>query len=137
MKLCLNENKVGLTSLTSHLANFTTSRTFVCKEIKLNYHYENGEKTTTVESVSYTLADPQTLDVFKLKVMGNDPVVNPENFAKSETTAKISVPTEQTLVKPYKIEHGKVLVSIVAPYVKLADEISDDDALTGFSDLDE
>lgn len=120
MRTNLDNNKISADFLTVQLDSFVQSDTFILKSIRRNFAYKDGKKTDIIESIGYEVVDPQTFANFRLKVPGNAPVIEPDEFEKSENILKISIPLSKTLVRPYKLEYGSATVSITAPFVELA-----------------
>ena len=79
-----------------------------------------GKRTEQIEGVRYRCANPKDFTVFTLKTLSIKPVITPEELESSEDVVYISIPVNDVVIKPYKIEYGIAPVSIIAPYVKLA-----------------
>ena len=80
-----------------------------------------GKKTDKVEAVRYDCVNPDNFSSFTLKVETTRPVVTKEILEASEEPIYISIPVEEVAIRPYEISYGNAKVSIVAPYVKLAE----------------
>lgn len=85
---------------------------FVLKKSKPVYHYENGTKTEKIEFYKYEVANPDTYDLYEIKVPSTKPVISQEDLEKSENVVWISF--KNAILKPYRIEFGKVECSVVA-----------------------
>ena len=79
-----------------------------------------GKRTDQIEGIRYRCANPKDFTVFTLKTLSIKPVITPEELESSEDVVFISIPVNDVVIKPYKIEYGIATVSIIAPYVKLA-----------------
>lgn len=80
-----------------------------------------GKKTDKVESVRYDCVNPDNFTTFTVKVETTRPVVTKEILETAEEPIYISIPVEEVVIRPYEISYGNAKVSIVAPYVKLAE----------------
>ena len=80
-----------------------------------------GKKTDKVEAVRYDCVNPDNFSSFTLKVETTRPIVTKEILEASEEPIYISIPVEEVAIRPYEISYGNAKVSIVAPYVKLAE----------------
>lgn len=80
-----------------------------------------GKKTDKVEAVRYDCVNPDNFSTFTIKVETTRPVVTKEILEASEEPIYISIPVEEVVIRPYEISYGNAKVSIVAPYVKLAE----------------
>lgn len=81
-----------------------------------------GKRTHEIEALLYDCIDTGTLATCTIKTLGNRPILSAEELEKAEGVVYIEIPVEQTIIKPYRLEYGKVKVSIIAPYVKLHEE---------------
>ena len=94
----------------------------VVKNVRIsNVLDAEGQKTDKVEAVRYDCVNPDDFSTFTLKVEKSLPVVTKEVLETSEEPVFISIPVSEVVIRPYAIEFGKAKVSIVAPYVKLAE----------------
>lgn len=80
----------------------------------------NGKITDKVDCTRYDCINPDTYEMFTIKVPGAEPVITKEDLESSTAPIFIEIPVEETIIRPYSIEYGRVKVSIIAPYVKLA-----------------
>ena len=80
----------------------------------------DGKRTDIVEAIRYDCINPNDFSTFTLKTLSIKPVITAEELEMSETPVYISIPVNDVVIKPYKIEYGVATVSIIAPYVKLA-----------------
>ena len=117
-KGALNNNIISARNFTVPLSDYVSNEA-ICKGVR--YHYETNSEGKIIKdkitAVSYSVVDPNTYISYTLKVVGQ-PVVTPEELETTTTFIELDIPTEECIVKPYKIEYGKVYVSITAPYVK-------------------
>lgn len=95
----------------------------VVRNVRLSYVMDtDGKKTEKVEAVRYDCVNPDNFTTFTIKVESTRPVVTKESLDASEEPVYVSIPVEEVRIRPYAIEYGKAKVTIVAPYVKLAQE---------------
>lgn len=80
-----------------------------------------GKKTDKVEAVRYDCVNPDNFSTFTLKVETTRPIVTKEILEASEEPVYITIPVSEVVIRPYSIEYGNAKVSIIAPYVKLAE----------------
>ena len=50
-------------------------------------------------------------------------MISEKELENAEHPIFISIPLKDSIVKPYKIEYGKVKVSIQVPYVKITENV--------------
>lgn len=94
----------------------------VLKNVRVsNVKDAEGKKTDKVEAVRYDCVNPDNFSTFTLKVETTRPVVTKEILEASEEPIYISIPVDEVVIRPYEISYGNAKVSIVAPYVKLAE----------------
>ena len=74
-----------------------------------------------VEAVRYDCVNPDNFSTFTLKVESPRPIVTKEILEASEEPVYISIPVSEVVIRSYSIEYGNAKVSIIAPYVKLAE----------------
>lgn len=82
---------------------------------------DEGKKTEKIEAVRYDCVNPDNFSTFTIKVETTRPVVTKEILDASEGPIYIYIPVEKVTIRPYEISYGNAKVSIVAPYVKLAE----------------
>lgn len=94
----------------------------VVKNIRISYVIDaEGKKTEKVEAIRYDCVNPENFSMFTLKVEATRPVVTKEILDASEEPIYIVIPVTEVVIRPYAIEFGNAKVSIIAPYVKLAE----------------
>lgn len=94
----------------------------VLKNVRVsNVMDAEGKKTDKVEAVRYDCVNPENFSTFTIKVETTRPVVTKEILEASEEPVYITIPVSEVMIRPYSIEYGKAKVSIIAPYVKLAE----------------
>lgn len=81
----------------------------------------DGKRTEKIEAVRYDCINMDNFSTFTLKVEKKHPIITRELLEASEEPVYITIPVSEVLIRPYFIEYGKAKVSIVAPYVKLAE----------------
>ena len=91
------------------------------KNVHENKAFDKATKKSLdkVESITYTVVDPETFTTMKIKVLNPTPVITQDELDRSDSPVFITFPLDKTKVRPYSIEYGKVKVSIVAPDVVL------------------
>ena len=80
-----------------------------------------GKKTDIVEAVRYDCVNPDDFSRFTIKVEAKDPILTKAILNKAEEPVYISIPIEETFLRPYEISYGKAKVSIIAPYVTIVE----------------
>ena len=118
MKAKLDENKIEAAELVLPLSTFTQTEEYAVKNVQENYEYINNKKTDTFLSTTLTCIDVETLAVLRIKVEAHINLTA-KMLEQSEQPVYIKIPIEQTFVRPYAIEYGKVKVSIIAPSVAI------------------
>ena len=96
---------------------FPETREFALKSVAPVYVYEAGKRTDVVSAFRYTVVDTVNFEIFEIKVAGTTPIVTMEKIESAEE--RFYVKFTNTIVKPYKIEFGKVCCSIIADSVEL------------------
>lgn len=81
----------------------------------------DGKRTEKIEAVRYDCVNMDNFSTFTVKVEKKRPIITKELLEESEEPVYIAIPVSEVVIKPYAIEFGKAKVSIVAPYVKLAE----------------
>ena len=94
----------------------------VVKNVRIsNVLDAEGKKTDKVEAVRYDCVNPENFSTFTIKVETTRPVVTKEILEASEEPLYITIPVSEVVIRPYSIEYGNAKVSIIAPYIKLAE----------------
>lgn len=121
MKAILKNNVMKAADL-SISAEGILSDVAVLRDVRLAYAKDaEGKNTDVIECVRYDCVDPNTYATFTVKVESTKAVVTQQALESSDEPIYIEIPVKEVKIKPYKIEFGKADVSIVAPYVKLAE----------------
>lgn len=81
----------------------------------------DGKITDKIEAVRYDCVDPETYAPITLKVLSTHPIVTNDIIEASDEALYIAVPVEETIVRPYEVKYGKAKVSIIVPFVKMAE----------------
>ena len=92
---------------------------FVLKGYKVVHIYENGKKTDTVSHILYHLVDTISFQQIYIKVPHSTPIITQSDLDNADMPVFVSIPTKDTVVKPYKIEFGHVKVSITSPSISI------------------
>lgn len=113
----LDNNKVKTCVFVKMLSEFTKHDTFVIKSVRVNkvFDKEANKVSDVNESVTYTVVETETFSSMKVKVTNPVPVITQDELDRSDSPVFITFPLDETKVRPYSIEYGKVKVSIVAP----------------------
>ncbi len=94
----------------------------VVKNVRIsNVMDAEGKKTDMVEAIRYDCVNTDNFSTFTLKVETTHPIVTKEMLEASEEPIYIAIPVSEVVIRPYSIEYGNAKVSIIAPYVKLAE----------------
>lgn len=93
---------------------------FILKEVAPVYAYADGKRTDKIEAYRYTLVDPESFDTFDVKIKGATPIVTSEMVADKEN--RFWVALDNAIVKPFKMEYGKVSCSVVADSIRILSE---------------
>ena len=118
----LNNNIISAKNFTVPLSDYVSSEA-ICKEVRVHYDTNNEGKIIKdkITAVSYSVVDPNSYTSYVIKVVGDgQPVVSPEELLEALETSTfviLDVPTTKSVIVPYRIEYGKVFVSIHAPFV--------------------
>lgn len=114
-------NMCSIKDFVHRLSDVTKQNVFAVNSVSEQKKYVDGKATDEIAGVNYVLTDTQTFAQIRVKTEAKTPVITQEEIEESNTPILVEVPLNETLVKPYKIEYGKVSLSIVAPYVKLVE----------------
>lgn len=126
MKKNIEENKISTKALGIPLSEFTTSTRFFLKEIKENFAYEDGKRTDKFKSTTLTCVDLITFSTLKIKVETKFQLTQ-KDLDEATERIFVEIPTDETIVMPYKIEYGKATVTITAPEATISlDENKED-----------
>lgn len=121
MQVIIDNNQIKVAALQVS-ANGIIPDVAVVKNVRIsNVTDADGKKTEKVEAIRYDCINPDNFSSFTIKVESTRPVVTKEILEGSEEPVYISIPVAEVVIRPYAIEYGKAKVSIVAPYVKLAE----------------
>lgn len=121
MKAILDNNQMKVTALEVPASGIIPELAVVKNVWISNALDAEGKKTEKVDVVRYDCVNPDNFSVFTLKVESTRPVVTKEILEASEEAVYIEIPVSETVIRPYEIAYGTAKVSIVAPYVKLAE----------------
>lgn len=102
------------------LTDFLVGST-VLKEVQKKFQYEDGKRTDKLDGYDYTVVDMVTLDEYTVRVPGSVPIVDPRDLEKLSPKPEVQF-SEDALVKPVKIEYGKVLATITASSVSFVNK---------------
>lgn len=128
MKKQIEDNVVSTKALGVPLSTFTTATKFFLKGIKENFAYEDGKRTDKFKSTTLTCVDLITFSTLKIKVEKKFQLTQ-KDLDESTERIFVEIPTNETIVTPYKIEYGKATVTITAPTATISLVESEDDLL--------
>lgn len=121
MKALIENNEIAVANLEVSAIG-KISDLLVVRRVRPTYKKDDpGKMTDLIESVRYDCVDPDNFATLTIKVIATSPVITNELIENSDEPVYISVPVDQTVIRPYEISYGKAKVSIVAPSVKLAE----------------
>ena len=121
MKVILDNNNMKASDLEVSAVGIIPEIAVV-KNVRIsNILDAEGKKTDKVEVVRYDCVNPDNFSMFTLKVETTRAVVTKEILEASEEPIYISIPVADVVIRPYEISYGNAKVSIIAPYVKLAE----------------
>lgn len=121
MKTFIENNEMAVADL-EILAKGKISEILVVRKVRLSYLKDgDGKITDKIENIRYDCVDPETFATITLKVFSTHPVVTNEIIEASDEPIYITVPVEETVIRPYDIKFGKAKVSVIVPFVKLAE----------------
>ena len=117
MIVSLDGNQAKMKDFEMPLSMFTKQCNYALKNVHENKAFDKATKKSLdkVESITYTVVDPETFTTMKIKVLNPTPVITQDELDRSDSPVFITFPLDKTKVRPYSIEYGKVKVSIVAP----------------------
>lgn len=113
--LKMNAFKINRFSIA--LADFTQSAEFVLLAVTPVFLYKDAVKTDEVIGQKYQVADPLTFEAFEIRVDHVTPIVTQSEIEHADD--RFFVTFENALLKPFKIEYGKIVCTITADSVKL------------------
>lgn len=120
MKNVISNNKMSISDIQFPARGIIAERAVV-RDVKPIFKTDSeGKRTDIVEAIRYDCVNSNDYSTFTLKTLSIKPVITAEELEMSETPVFISIPIDDVVIKPYKIEYGIATVSIIAPYVKLA-----------------
>lgn len=114
----LNNNRLSINDIEIEATNFMPQK-LILRSVSTAFKYADGKRTEEIEGINYDVVNPDNLDSFRIKTLSPKPIITQKELDDSETHIYISIPLEQTIIKPYRIEFGFATVSILAPYVLL------------------
>ena len=121
MKVLIDNNRMKASELQVPALGIIPDLAIV-KNVRIsNVLDSEGKKTEKIEAVRYDCVNPENFSILTLKVETTRPVVTKEILEAAEEMIYISIPVDEVIIRPYSIEYGNAKVSIIAPYVKLAE----------------
>lgn len=121
MKTFIENNEMAVTDL-EVLAKGKISEVLVVRKVRPSYLKDaEGKITEHIDHIKYDCVDPETFASITLKVQSTRQIVTNEVIEMSDEAIYITVPVEETVIRPYDIKFGKAKVSVIVPFVKLAE----------------
>ena len=121
MKILIDNNMIKASAL-QESAEGIIPEVAALRNVRIsNVLGSEGKKTDKVEIVRYDCVNPDNFSTFTIKVETTRPVVTKEILDESDEPIYIAIPVAEVVIRPYSIEYGNAKVSIIAPYVKLAE----------------
>lgn len=93
----------------------------VLKEVQKKFRYEEGQRTDKLDGYDYTVVDMVTLDEYTVRVPGSVSIIDPRDLETLSPKPEVQI-SEDALVKPVKIEYGKVLATITASSISFVNK---------------
>lgn len=125
MKSIISNNKMSTSNIQIPAIGLIAERVVVRNVTPVFKTDSEGKRTDIVEAIRYDCVNPNDYSTFTLKTLSIKPIITVEELELSETPVFISIPVNEVVIKPYKIEYGIATVSIIAPYVKLVSNEKD------------
>ena len=121
MVTLIENNTIKASKLIIPAAGIIPEIVVVCNVRISNVLDREGKKTDIVEAVRYDCVNPDDFSRFTIKVEAKDPILTKAILDTAEEPVYISIPIEETFLRPYEISYGKAKVSIIAPYVTIVE----------------
>lgn len=109
--------KIPIKKLSIQLQDFMDVNEYALLSITPVYDYIDGEKTDTISSIRYSVANARTFETFDVKIQAKEPIISQREIDNADE--RLFVTFENAVIRPYKIEFGKAICSITADSVKL------------------
>lgn len=93
----------------------------VLKEVQKKFQYEDGKRTDKLDGYDYTVVDMVTLEEYTVRVPGPAPIIDPRDLEALSPKPEVKL-SEDALVKPIKMEYGKVMASITASSISFVNK---------------
>lgn len=121
MKVIINDNTMKASDLEVSAID-KIPEVAVVKEVRIsNVLDADGKRTEMIDCIKYVCVNPDNFSTFTIKVNTTRPIVTNEIIEEADEPIYLSIPVEAVVIRPYKIEFGKAKVTIIAPFVKLAE----------------
>lgn len=116
------DNNVVKASLLQVSADGILPDVAVLRSIRISYATDaEGKKTNKVDAVRYNCINPTDFSSFTIKVVEGKPLMTNEELEESEEPVYIAIPIDKVIIRPYEITYGVAKVTILSPYVSLAE----------------
>ena len=93
----------------------------VLKDVEKKYQFEDGKRTDKIDGYDYTDVDMATLDEYTVRVSGPGPIIDTKDLEKMSPRPEVQF-SDDALVKPVKIEYGKVMATITASSISFVNK---------------
>lgn len=112
----IDGNKMSLDCLELTADKLNIGTKHILKQIKFNYKYEEGKKTDEYLDTTISVLDTHNFATLDIHVKERLSITQKE-LECSEEIIYIEIDPMKTIVKPYKVEYGKVLCKISTDFV--------------------
>jgi len=115
----IENNIILLKDFEIPLSQFTDTDSFILKEIQEIPVYQKDEsgknvRTDVFSHTNVTVVDPDTFCIFTIKVQKKLTLPN------TDKRLRVDIDASKTFVKPYRIEYGKIKVSIITDDITIS-----------------
>lgn len=120
-KKFISNNTCKAAILQKSLDEITEAPAYILKGVKANYIYENKVATNTIDSIAYSVVEPESYSFFTVKVKNIVPLVTQQQIEDSD--GNIWVRFENATVTPYELKYGTAKLSIKADDVSIVPDL--------------
>lgn len=119
--MSIDQNQMKASLLEMSASGFISNLAVLKKVSPVFEKDANGKMTANFSIVRYTCVDVNNFSTFVVKVNSSNLVISQEDLDIAKDPVYVEIPVEETVIKPYEIRFGKAKVSIIAPYLKIAE----------------
>lgn len=117
----INNNMAKATTFSKNLSDITGTDNYILREVRTNYIYKGKERTDDVDSISYSVIEPNSFSTFKVKIKTAVPQFTQAQIEASD--ANIWVNFENAIATPYAVEYGNAKLSITANSIAIVPDL--------------